>query len=88
MPVSFNSLAIGQSYERPYPAELWGYRGYQAISRGVVTYSNTNLIILFVTEEKQESLTQCKDHLVGQLLHWEGEEKHSSDERVINVRCN
>lgn len=41
--------------------------------------------MLFVTEEKQESLTQYRDFLEGSLLHWEGEERHSSDDRVINA---
>lgn len=85
MPVSFEQLIVGQSYERPYLAKLWGYRGFQAISRGVVTPANTNLIILFVTEEKQQSLTQYNDRLDGLFLHWEGEAKHSSDTRVIRA---
>lgn len=85
MPVDFDKLVIGRSYERPYLARLWGYRGFQAISRGVVTPANTNLIILFVTEEKQQSLTQYNDRLDGPFLHWEGEAKHSSDTRVIRA---
>ena len=85
MAVTFESLVVGQSYDRPFLAELWGYRGFQAISRGVVTPANSNVIVLFVTEEKQGSLTQYNDYLVGSMLHWEGEEKHSSDARVINA---
>ena len=85
MPVSFSTLKIGQSYERPFLAKLWGYRGFQAISRGVVTPAGSNIIILFVTEEKQESLTQYRDYLDGDSLHWEGEKKHASDDRVIRA---
>ena len=85
MPVSFEKLKIGQEYERPYLADTWGYKGFQAISRGVVTPSGTNFIIFFVTKQKQEALTQYNDYLDGDLLHWEGEEKHSSDTRVINA---
>ncbi len=88
MAITFDKLVIGQAYERPFLAELWGYRGFQAISRGVVTPANTKLIILFVTEQKQESLTQYRDYLDGPFLHWEGEAKHSSDERVINASAN
>jgi hypothetical protein len=62
---------------------MWGYKGFQAISRGVVTPADTNYIILFVTEEKQESLTQYNDFLIGGQLHWEGEKKHGSDLRII-----
>ncbi len=85
MPVSFEELSIGEKYERPYLADIWGYNGFQAISRGVITPSGTNYIILFVTKEKQQALTQYNDYLDGDLLHWEGEEKHSSDSRVINA---
>ena len=85
MPVSFKSLVVGNSYDRLFLSELWGYRGFQAIARGVVTPANSKIIVLFVTEEKQESLTQYRDFLEGNLLHWEGEERHSSDDRVINA---
>ncbi len=86
MLVSFEKLNIGQKYERPYLADIWGYKGFQAISRGVVTPAGTNYIILFVTKEKQEVLTQYNDYLDGDLLHWEGEEKHLSDGRVVNAK--
>lgn len=85
MPVSFEKLVVGQPYERPELADLWGYRGFQAIARGVVTPAGSNLIILFVTEQKQDSLTQYNDFLDGELLHWEGEAKHSTDSRVIEA---
>lgn len=86
MPVSFEKIHIGKEYERPYLADIWGYKAFQAISRGVVTPAGSNYIILFVTKEKQEALTQYNDYLDGDLLHWEGEEKHSSDDRVINAK--
>lgn len=69
MPVSLEKLKIGQEYERPYLADIWGYKGFQAISRGVVTPSGTKYIILFVTKQKQEALTQYNDYLDGELLH-------------------
>ena len=87
MAVSFEQIKIGHQYERPYLADIWGYKGFQAISRGVVTPSGTNFIILFVTKEKQEALTQYNDYLDGDLLHWEGEEKHSSDKRIVNAKA-
>ena len=85
MPVSFEKLKIGEAYERPYLADIWGYNGFQAISRGVVTPFECNYIILFVTKEKQEALTQYNNFLDDALLHWEGEKKHSSDNRIINA---
>lgn len=85
VPVSFEQLKIGHKYERTYLADIWGYRGFQAISRGVVTPRETKYIIFFVTKQKQQALTQYNDYLDGELLHWEGEEQHSSDNRVINA---
>jgi len=85
MPVNFEKLRIGGEYERKELAKLWGYRGIQAIQRGVITPSGTNFIILFVTKIKQDSLTQYNDYLLGDILHWEGEERHGSDERVIDA---
>jgi putative restriction endonuclease len=85
MTVSFDSLKIGHEYERPFLANLWGYKSFHAISRGVITPSGSNFIILFVTKEKQEALTQYRDYLDDMYLHWEGEEKHSSDGRIIGT---
>jgi hypothetical protein len=88
MPVNFNSLEFGQTYERPLLARLWGYQSFHAISKGVVTPVNTNYIIFFVTKDKQEALTQYNDYIDGNMLFWEGEEKHSSDKRVIEANKN
>lgn len=85
MPVSFEKIKVGGLYERPYLADIWGYNGFQAISRGVITPSGSNYIILFVTREKQNTLTQYNDFLDEGLLHWEGEKKHSSDNRIVNT---
>lgn len=85
MPTTFKSLEFGQSYERPFLAKLWGYQSFHAISKGVVTPANTRFIILFVTKDKQKVLTQYNDYIDGNLLFWEGEEKHSSDKRIIET---
>ncbi len=85
MPVTFKPLEFGQSYVRPFLAKLWGYQSFHAISKGVVTPTNTKYIILFVTKDKQQALTQYNDYIDGNMLFWEGEEKHSSDKRVIEA---
>ena len=85
MPVNFKVLEFGQSYERPFLAKLWGYQSFHAISKGVVTPANTKYIILFVTKDKQQALPQYNDYIDGNMLFWEGEEKHSSDKRVIEA---
>ena len=87
MPVSFDNPIEGQKYECPHLAQLLGYRGFQAISRGVVTPANTKFIILFVTGKKQESLTQYNDYFERPYLHWQGEAKHFTDNRVINAQA-
>lgn len=80
-------LEIGAKYTRPELARRWGYASHHAISRGVVTPQGDNLIILFVTRIKQEALTQYNDALSGDLLFWEGQEKHGSDDRVIGAEA-
>ena len=83
--VNFKALKFGQSYERPFLAKLWGYQSFHAISKGVVTPANTNYIIFFVTKDKQEALTQYNDYIDVDMLFWEGEEKQSSDKRVVDA---
>ena len=83
--MDLSSLIIGARYTRPELAETWGYETYRALGRGVITPKKTNLIILFVTRVKQSALTQYDDSLSGDLLYWEGEAKHGSDNRVIGA---
>lgn len=85
MAVSFEKLQVGREYDRPFLADQWGYKGFQAISRGVVTPVGSSVVVLFVTKKKQEALTQYNDYIDGDNLHWEGEEKHTSDNRIINA---
>ena len=81
-------LSVGASYDRPMLARIWGHAGHQAFSRGVFTPVNTNLIFLFVTREKQSCLTQYQDFLDGDLLFWEGESGHGSDQRIADASVN
>lgn len=81
--MDFSTLIVGNTYSRPYLARLWGYESFNAISRGVVTPKGEKSIILFITREKQQHLTQYEDHIEQDLLFWEGEEGHRSDERIV-----
>src|SRR5262245_24504225 len=83
MDLSF--LTIGSKYTRPELAKRWGYESHHALSRGVVTPQGENAILLFVTRVKQAALTQYDDHLSGDLLFWEGQAKHGTDDRVIGA---
>lgn len=82
--VTFAPVRLHHTYSRNTLAELWGYAGYQALARGVVTPRDSKLIILFVTREKQESAEQYEDHLDGSLLHWEGPTDHFAEDRIAN----
>lgn len=79
----FGSLEIGKKYGRPQLADLWGYAGHQAFSRGVFTPKGSNDIILFVTRIKQASLRQYTDFLSADTLYWEGEDGHGNDQRLV-----
>jgi putative restriction endonuclease len=83
--VSFDSLVVGHSYSRPQLAELWGYKSYEAISRGAVTPAHTPYIILFITHQKQSFLPQYKDELSGERLVIEGETNHVADRRLVEA---
>ena len=85
VPVSFAKITVGREYSRNALADLWGYSSYHAIARGVVTPRNGSQIILFVTEEKQESLEQYADRLDADILHWEGPNDHFAEERMVNA---
>jgi putative restriction endonuclease len=82
--VSFSQIQVGQSYSRQQLAELWNYKAYQAIARGVVTPAKHSAIILFVTREKQSSAEQYEDRLDGNRLYWEGPTDHFAEERIIS----
>lgn len=88
MPVSFDILTVGQEYDRPTLADLWGYQGFQAIAKGVVTPRNTPFIILFITKEKQSFLTQYQDSFEDGILEIEGETSHMADTRIVEAKSN
>lgn len=85
MRISFDQLEVGEEYERVALAKLWGYQSFHAISKGVVTPRGTPFIILFITREKQESLTPYEDALENGILEMDGEEKHTTDDRLITA---
>lgn len=85
MPVSFGEIFVGREYTRPELAEKWAYKGFEAISRGVITPRNTNFIILFITKEKQSFLIQYQDDFADGVLEIEGETSHMADNRIMNI---
>jgi len=85
MPVTFDTIEVGHDYTRPQLAKLWGYKSYEALSRGVVTPSDTPFIIQFITKKKQPFLPQYQDAFDDGVLEIDGENNHVSDERIINA---
>lgn len=83
--VDLGQLMLGHYYSRPELARLWGYKSHKAIESGVVTPKGTALILVFVTRIKQGNLPQYRDYLSGDLLAWEGQKKHRTDQAIINA---
>jgi len=83
--LDFSNIQIGKKYDRVWLAKEWGFRGYEAISRGVFCPRGGGQIILFVTRLKQESLEQYNDYISGEYLFWEGEKGHGTDQRILNA---
>ena len=88
MNVSFDRMAVGNSYDRQELANLWGYVGIEALQRGVVTPRDDNKVILFVTENKHPDATQYQDRLADDTLEWEGPNDHFAEDRMINAAAN
>lgn len=85
MPVSFEKIELHAEYSRPQLADLWGFKGYEAISRGIVTPAGAPYIILFITKEKQSFLTQYEDVFQDGILEIEGETSHAADQRLVQA---
>lgn len=83
MSVSFNNIVLGDRYNRPQLAEIWGYKTHQAISRGIITPKDAPYIVLFVTNIKQTGYVQYSNEIRDELLYTEGETNHISDKRII-----
>ena len=83
--VSFDHIELGHSYSRQALARLWGYRGIQALARGIVTARGERHIILFITREKQPSQEQYEDVLEDGHLRCEGPTDHYAEDRMIRA---
>lgn len=86
--ITFDGLLKGEQYERQYLSKIWGFKGYHAICRGIVTPKESKYIILFITKEKQKGNHQYKDYMIDDLLYMEGETNHLNDRRLINSIVN
>jgi putative restriction endonuclease len=81
--LNFSNIRIGGNYDRAALAIMWGYKAFNALSRGVFTPSGGSELVFFVTKKKQDTLTQYEDHIDQDILYWEGEKGHGNDLRII-----
>lgn len=82
--VDLSVLKLREKYTQNELAEIWGYKNYNAIRRGIVTPAGQNLIILFVTEDKEKYAEPYSDKLENGVLTMQGEKKHGNDLRLRN----
>lgn len=83
----FESLKVGEFYDRPFLARFLGYKTFHAISRGIVTPLNSNTIILFITKDNQDVLPDYANRIEGDLVYVEGETNHAKDQRIVNAKA-
>jgi putative restriction endonuclease len=81
-------LEIGKGYDRKVLAQLWALGGFQAIGRGVFTPKGVAQIFLFVTRERLGWMTPYNNFLDDDLLFWDGEKGHGSDDRITSASRN
>jgi len=81
-------LEIGKGYDRKVLTQFWGLAGFQAISRGVFTPKGEGQMFLFVTRERLGWMTPYNNFLDGDLLFWDGEKGHGSDDRIATASRN
>ena len=78
-------MEFGKDYDRKVLANLWGLGGFQAIGRGVFTPKGVGQIFLFVTRERLGWMTPYNNFLDDDLLFWDGEKGHGSDDRIVSA---
>lgn len=86
--IKFDKIEIGGLYSATELAEIWGYKSHHALIKGIVVPTGSNIIILFVTREKQTGATPYIDEIFGNILHMMGQEKHGTDKRLNDNLCN
>jgi hypothetical protein len=86
MPVDFSRIAQGKTYSRHGLAELWGYKTFHPLARGVVTPAGDNNIVLFITKDKQEFAEPYVNDLEGSILRWEGPTDHFAESRMVRAK--
>ncbi|HZL79099.1 MAG TPA: HNH endonuclease [Candidatus Limnocylindrales bacterium] len=85
MPVTFDTIKVGDKLDRTQLAKLWGFKGRQPLDRGVMTPKNDNKIILFIQHEKQIHAKQFTDVFKDDTIQMDGQPSHRTDNRLIHA---
>lgn len=78
--VDISQLEINQTYTAKQLANLWGYKSHHALVKGVFHPKDTDILILFVTKNRQPGSAQFKNELRGNIIKIEGADKHGTDQ--------
>lgn len=81
--IDMNQLIINHTYTAKELASLWGYKSHHALVKGVFHPKGTQILILFVTKERQPGSTQFKNELRGNIIKIEGADKHGTDQLLL-----
>ena len=82
--VDMNVLTLNQTYTAKQLASLWGYKSHHALVKGVFHPKGSDILILFVTKERQPGSTQFKNELRGNMIKIEGADKHGTDQLLLD----
>ncbi|MBX7497226.1 HNH endonuclease [Qipengyuania sp. 6B39] len=82
-----DQLVVGEIYPREDLIEIFSITD-ATINTGVFRPSGYRSIWLFVTRDKTNDRTQYRDHLEGDLLHWEGQTSGRTDSKIIDHQAN
>ena len=81
MPIDFSNIEVGSEYSRSQLAKILGHKDHNAIRRGIVTPRDQNACVLFITRAHSE----YSDSYDGKTLEMDGERKHGSDARIVEL---
>lgn len=76
-------LRIGDVYTRSMLCEKFGIKD-ATINTGIFRPAGHMSVWLFVTENKTPDRTPYVDHLVGDILKWDGQTSGRKDDLIIN----
>lgn len=82
--IDMSLLKMNHTYTAKQLAGIWGYKSHHALVKGVFHPKNSDIIVLFVTKQRQPGTPQFKNELRGNILKIEGADKHGTDQLLQN----